>query len=204
MQSKFLALCAVAVLVANPGSAQAQVGNGGATYSDVNNKNQWSEFMPKFVKATLVSIEAQGRLLTAVGMNPQAVALDNQAKDLSRTTPANLIEDLMTARTANSKMLRAKVAAGGINLDAAAKQQFGEGIDFLARAIKQYDEMSEDLPGLKLQMRGAGEKARNGLFVAKSISGYTKEAREELAVALAFATANNIPYPSESSAALKP
>ncbi|MFL6659552.1 MAG: hypothetical protein ACJ8GW_15850 [Massilia sp.] len=204
MQSKFLALCAVAVLVANPGSAQAQVGNGGATYSDVNNKNQWSEFMPKFVTATLVSIEAQGRLMTAVGLSAQATALDNQAKDLSRTTPANLIEDLMTARSANSKMLRAKVAAGGINLDAATKQQFGEGIDFLARAIKQYDELSEDLPGLKLQMRGAGEKARNGLFVAKSITGYVKEAREELAVALAFATANNIPYPAESSAVLKP
>ena len=204
MQKNFLAVCAVAALFAHSGLVQAQVGNGGATYSDVNNKNQWAEFMPKFVDATGESIAAQARLLMSVGMGEQANALAAQAKDFSRAATPGMVEQLMTSRERTSQALAGKLAGGGMTLDAAAKQQFGEGIDALARAIRQYDDISVDLPGTKQQLRGAGEKARTGLFVAKSLPGYIKEAKQELAAAVKFAGANGILVAPDVSALLAP
>lgn len=203
MQNKFFAVCAVAAIFATPGLALAQVGNGGATYSDVNNKNQSADFMPKFVDATGESIAAQARLLVAVGMSEQATALAAQAKDFSRAATPGMVEQLMASRSRTSAALGAKLA-GGVTLDAAAKQQFGEGIDALSRAIKQYNDISTDLPGLKQQLRGAGEKARTALFVAKSLPGYVKDAKQELAAAVTFARGNSIPVVPEASALLAP
>ena len=204
MQKKFLAGCAIAALVAHSCLVQAQVGNGGATYSDVNNKNQWAEFMPKFVDATGESIAAQARLLISVGMSEQANALAAQAKEFSRVATPGMVEQLMASRERTSQALAAKLAAGGMTLDAAAKQQFGEGIDALARAIRLYNDMSTDLPGTKQQLRGAGEKARTGLFVAKSLPSYVKEAKQELAAAVKFAGANGVPVGPEVNALLAP
>jgi hypothetical protein len=201
MQNKFLALCAVAAVFATPGLAHAQVGNGGATYSDVTNKNQWSEFMPKFVDATRDSIAAQARLLAALGMSEQATDLAAQAKEFSRAATPGMVEQLMASRSRTSAALSAKLA-GAVTLDAAAKQQFSEGIDFLARAIKQYDDIGTDLPGMKQQLRGAGEKARTALFVAKSLPSYVKDAKQELAAAATFARANGIPVVPEAAALL--
>ena len=203
MQNRFLAVCAVAAVFASSGLVHAQVGNGGATYADVNNKNQSADFMPTFVDATGESIAAQARLLGAVGMGEQAAAMAAQARELSSAATPGMVEQLMASRARTSGALSARLGAGA-TLDAAARQQFGEGIDALARAIKQYNDISTDLPGLKQQLRGAGQKARTALFVAKSLPGYVKDAKQELAAAVAFARANSIPVAPEASALLAP
>jgi hypothetical protein len=204
MQNKFLALCAVAALFAQPGLAQAQVGNGGATYSDVNGKNQWADFMPKFVEASGESIAAQARLLYAVGMSDQANALAVQAKEMSRLATPGMVEQLMASRKNVSTALMSKMAAGGMNLLPGARVDFAEGIDALARSIKLYEAMSTDLPGVKATLRGAGEKARTGLFVAKALPGYVGEAKQELAAAVAFARANAITVGADAAAIVAP
>lgn len=200
MQNKFLALCAVAALFAQPGLAQAQVGNGGATYSDVNGKNQWADFMPKFVDATGESIAAQARLLYAVGLSAKANELATQAKEMSRLATPGMVEQLMASRKNVSAILVAKLAAGGMTLEPGPRQDFTDGIDALARAIKQYEAMSTDLAGTKATLRGAGEKARTGLFVAKSLPTYVADARQELAAAVNFARANQIPFGADAAA----
>lgn len=204
MQKKFLALCAVAALFANPGMVQAQVGNGGATYADVTNKNQWSDLMPKFVDATGESIAAQAHLLFAVGLSAQAAPIAAQAKEMSRDATPGMVEQLMATRKSVSSNLSAKLAAGGLTLQPAAQQDFSAGIDSLARAIKQYEDMSTDLPGLKAALRGAGAKARTGLFVAKSLPTYVSDAKQELAAAVKFARANQIAVGADASAMVAP
>jgi hypothetical protein len=204
MQNKFLALCAVAAIFANPGIAQAQVGNGGATYADVTNKSAWSDFTPKFVTATLDAMAAQASMMTALGMTEQAASVTAQAKELTRDTPPGTVETIMATRTSAAQALAAKLAGAGVTFDAAKKPQFGADIDALARTIKLYEEISADLPWLKAQLRGAGAKGRTGLFVAKSIPNYTRDLKAELATAVAFARANEIQFAPEVNALLAP
>lgn len=202
MQNKFLALCAVAAIFANPGIAQAQVGNGGATYSDVNGKNAWADFTPRFVTATLDAMTAQASMMTALGLGDQAAIVSAQAKDLSRDTPPGMVDAIMSARLKAAQALSAKLATPGVTLDDAKKGQFGADVDALARSIKLYEEISTDLPWMKTQLRGAGAKGRTGLFVAKSIPDYTRDMKVELAAAVGFAKTNKIEFAPEVNALL--
>ncbi|MES2318729.1 MAG: hypothetical protein V4631_14715 [Pseudomonadota bacterium] len=204
MQNKFLALCAVAALAANPGLVQAQVGNGGATYSEVNNKTSLADFMPKFISASRIAIAAQASMDTTVGMADQANALTAQASEMKLDSAPGIVEKVMDARAADALALNAKLASAGLTIDAAKKPQFTADIEDLARSIKQFEELSSDLPYMKTQLRGAGAKGRTGLFVAKSLPGYSKEMKAQLAAAVAFARANAIPFAPEVNAALAP
>lgn len=197
MQKKLLAVCAAAALFATPGITLAQVGNGGATYSDVTNKNAWAEFTPRFVTATLNAMAAQASMMSTLGMNEPAASVTAQAKDLSRDTPPGMVESIMAARGKAAQALSAKLGTAGVTIDAAKKAQFGADIDAVALAIKEYRELSTDLPYMKTQLRGAGAKGRTGLFVAKSIPDYTSALKAELAGAVAFAKANEIAYAPE-------
>lgn len=197
MQKKLLAVCAAAALFATPGITLAQVGNGGATYSDVTNKNAWADFTPRFVTATLNAMAAQASMMSTLGMNEPAASVTAQAKDLSRDTPPGMVESIMAARGKAAQALSAKLGTAGVTIDAAKKAQFGADIDAVALAIKEYRELSTDLPYMKTQLRGAGAKGRTGLFVAKSIPDYTSALKAELAGAVAFAKANEIAYAPE-------
>ena len=198
MQKKFLAVCSVVALFATPGVTLAQaVGNGGATYSDVTNKNAWADFTPRFVTATLNAMAAQASMLGMLGMNEPAASVTAQAKDLSRNTPPGMVESIMAERSKAAQALSAKLATAGATIDATKKAQFGADIDAMALALKEYRELSIDLPYLKTQLRGAGAKGRTGLFIAKSIPDYADAMKAELAGAVAFAKTNNIAYAPE-------
>ncbi len=197
MQKKLFAVCAAAALFATPGITLAQVGNGGATYSDVTNKNAWADFTPRFVTATLNVMAAQASMMSALGMDEPAASVTAQAKDLSRDTPPGMVESIMAARAKAAQAFSAKLGSAGVTIDAAKKAQFGADIDAVALALKEYRELSTDLPYMKTQLRGAGAKGRTGLFVAKSIPDYASALKAELAGAVAFAKANAIGYAPE-------
>jgi hypothetical protein len=201
MQNKFLALCAVAAIFANPGIARAQQGSGTIQF-DATSRNAWSDFTPRFVTASLDAIGAQASMMTALGLNEQAASVTAEAKALSRDTAPGTIETIMAARASAALALAAKMATAGQALADVKKSQFGADIDALARAVKQYEEISTDLPYLKVQLRGAGAKGRTGLFVAKSMPNYIRDLKQELAGAVAFAKANNIAYAPEVNALL--
>jgi hypothetical protein len=198
MQKKFLALCAVAALFATPGITLAQaVGNGGATYSDVTNKNAWADFTPRFVTATLNAMAAQSSMLTTLGMPEPAATLTAQAKDLSRDTPPGMVESIMAARSKAAQGLTTRLGTAGLTIDPARHAQFGADIDAMALALKEYREIGTDLPYTKTQLRGAGAKGRTGLFIAKSLPDYMRDLKAELAAAVAVAKAGNIAYAPE-------
>lgn len=194
MRNKFFAACALAALIAQPVIAHAQ----GAAIT------RWNDLMPRFVDASNEAVAAEARLLGTAGLREQVAAIDAQARVMSREATPGMVEQLMAARSSAALALAAKLASPGLTLDSAAKQQFGDGIDGLARAIKQYEAMSTDLPALKQLMRDAGAKARTGLFVAKSLPDYVRDAKQELGAAVKFARANNIAFATEVNAMVAP
>ncbi|MES2018422.1 MAG: hypothetical protein V4484_18190 [Pseudomonadota bacterium] len=194
MRKQFFLICALAAFIAQPGISQAQSGP----------VTRASDLMPRFVDVNNEAVAAEARLLLAAGIGEQVAAIDLQAKAMSREATAGMVEQLMAARKGAALALAAKLATPGLTLDSAARQQFGIGIDGLARAIKQWEEMSADMPGLKQMMRDGGIKTRNGLYVAKSLPDYLRDARQELAAAVTFARANKIDFASEVNAMVAP
>jgi hypothetical protein len=194
MRKQFLLLCALAALFIQPGIAQEQSGP----------ITRASDLMPRFIDVNNEAMAAEARLLIAAGIGEQVAAIDVQAKAITRDATAGMVEQLMAARKSAALALAAKLAAPGLVLDSTAKQQFGEGIDRLARALKQFQEMGADMPGLKQMMRDGGLKVRTGLFVAKSLPDYVRDTKQELTAAVQFARTNNIAFATEVNAMVAP
>lgn len=194
MQAKFLTLCVAAAMLAAPGVSYAQLGNGGAAYSEITGAGRWFQTMPKFVDAAHDSINANANLLTAVGMPEQAATLLSRAKELNPDATPGTVEEIMAMRSTAAAALAPKLTQTGVVLDDNAKMLVAKSIDAMARAVSQINALSSDLPSLKKMMRDAGTKARTGFFVAKSLSNYRKDMKAELAAAIAFAKANDVRY----------
>lgn len=201
MQAKFLILCIAAAMMAAPPVAQAQVGNGGATYADVTGAGKWFEVMPKFVDAAHDSINANANMLTALGMSDQAAKVLSRAKELTPDSTPGTVEEIMAMRSAAAAALAPRLSQTGVVLDDNAKMLVAKSVDAMARAVTQVTAMSGDLPGLKKMMRDAGTKARTGFFVAKSMSQYRDDMKAELKAVIAFAKANNVPYAPDADLA---
>lgn len=198
MQAKMLTLCIAAAIFAVPGLSHAQLGNGGAAYSEVTGASKWFEVMPRFVDAAQDALTADSNMLAALGMNAEAATVVSRAAEMKSDATPGTVEDIMAMHTAAAAALTPKLAATGVALSDSAKVQFSKGIDGLARGIMQIDAMSGDLPGLKKMMRDAGTKARTGFFVAKSLGQYRKDMKQQLRDAIAFARANGIVFPPEA------
>lgn len=196
MRNKILVVLALAALIGIAGLAEAQAQNGRVA--------AWYELMPKFVDATNGAMTAEARLSSALGLAAQAESVTTAAKNLNAGSSPGTVEQVMATRSAVAQAIAAKLATPGLALDGAAKAQFSDGIDGLARSFKQYEDMSGDLPLLKQVMRNAGDKGRTGLFVAKSMADYKRDAKQELAAAVVFARANSVPYAAEVDAMVAP
>lgn len=198
MQVKFLALCVAAAMFALPAVSQAQVGNGGAAYSDVTGAGKWFEVMPRFVNAAQDALMADSNMLAALGLKAEAAVVMSRAAEMKSDATPGTVEEIMAMHANAQTTLTPKLAATGVALSDEAKVQFSKGIDGLARGISQIDAMSGDLPGLKKMMRDAGNKARTGFFVSKSLAQYRKDMKQQLRDAITFARANSVVFPPEA------
>lgn len=203
MQIKFLTLCVAASMFAMPAVSHAQVGNGGAAYSEVNGASKWFEVMPRFVDAAQDTLTADSNMLAALGMPAEAAAVVSRAAEMKSDATPGTVEEIMAMHATAVAALTPKLGATGVVLSDSAKAQFSKGIDGLARGLGQIDALSGDLPGLKKMMRDAGTKARTGFFVAKSLGQYRKDMKQQLRDAIAFARANGIVFPPEAEALTK-
>jgi hypothetical protein len=198
MQVKFVTLCIAAALCAAPAVSHAQLGNGGATYSEVTGATKWSQVMPMFVDAAQDVLTADSNMLAALGLNAEAAVVVSRSAEMKFDATPGTVEEIMAMHTTAATTLAPKLAGAGVALSDSAKAQFSKGIDGLARGVGQIDAMSGDLPGLKKMMRDAGAKARTGSFVAKSLGQYRKDMKQQLRDAIAFARANGIVFPPEA------
>lgn len=198
MHPKLLTLCVAAAIFAVPVASHAQLGNGGGTYADVTGVSKWIDVMPRFVDAAQDALAADANLLAALGMPEQAAVVVSRSKEMTVDATAGTVEEIMAQHSAAVALLAPKLAASGVTLSEAGKEQLSKGIDGLARALVQIDALSTDLPALKKLMRDSGAKARTGYFVSKSLGQYRADMKQELRAAIAFAKANSVPFPPDA------
>lgn len=196
----YAALAAAALLLACT-TASAQVGNGGGTYAGVDKANpQPARIVSQFVDTAQVLLAADATLLTALGAKDQADKVSADARALTPESSRSQLESAIKAQTDGGQAIEQKLG-GKVELDDAARSQFGGGVSELARGLVQYSAMSADLVDLKKYVKPTGGAASSALYLSKALPGSSKEVAQTLKAAVAYARANNIPVSAEATAA---
>ena len=145
MHPKLLTLCVAAAIFAVPVASHAQLGNGGGTYADVTGVSKWIDVMPRFVDAAQDALAADANLLAALGMPEQAAVVVSRSKEMTVDATAGTVEEIMAQHSAAVALLAPKLAASGVTLSEAGKEQLSKGIDGLARALVQKKQVCASL-----------------------------------------------------------
>jgi hypothetical protein len=176
------------------GSACAQLGNGGATYSDVMTSGDKSgDMMRKFVAVTQNTLTAEAAMLAAIGEAGDADMAMAQMKNLNADSNVEVSEAVLAAQTKTGAALERGLADKKVVFDEAGKRQFGDAMLALAKSVQEYASLTKELPSLKQALKNAGNKARVSYYASKTVSGSLGEMRQTLKAAAAFARANAIP-----------
>ncbi|HEU4372545.1 MAG TPA: hypothetical protein VFS02_03595 [Telluria sp.] len=181
------------MLVCAMGSAYAQLGNGGATYSDVMTSGDKSrEMMGKFVAVTRDTLTAEATMLAAIGQAGDADLAMAQLKTVGPDMNVEASETVLAAQTKTGAALERGLAGKQVAFDAAGKRQFGDAMLVLAKSVHEYASLSSELPSLKQALKNSGNKARVSYYASKTVAGSLAEMRQTLRAAAAFARANGI------------
>lgn len=180
-------------LVCAMGSAYAQMGNGGATYSDVmTSADKSGDLMRKFVAVTQSTTTAEATMLAAIGQASDADLAMGQMKNVSAEMNVEVTETVLAAQTKTGAALERGLADKKAAFDEAGKRQFGDAMLALAKAVQEYAALSKELPSLKQALKNAGNKARVSYYASKTVAGSLGEMRQTLKAAAVFARANAI------------
>ena len=190
-------------LVCAMGSACAQLGNGGATYSGMmNSKDQAGDLMGKFVAVTQNTLSADASMLAAIGQAGDADKAIAQTKKLGPDLNVEVTEGVLAVQTQSSVALQRGLSDKKIAFDEAGKRQFSDAMQTLAKSIQEYASLTKELPSVKQALKMVGNKARVAYYASKTIPGSLAEMRQTLKAAAAFAGANAIPVGAEVEQAL--
>lgn len=201
MKSSYVKAISGIALVLASGIASAQLGGfakslgvggsgGGATAEQI---------VAKYVGGTQSVMRADANMLAAVGLKDEAEKAAVQAKNLTEGATKNSLEEAAAVQTASSKALEEKLSGKKIEMDAASKKQFADGLVDLAKGVVQYVGMSKDVSGFKPSAASLGNAAGSALYVAKGLPDSIKGLGHTLKTAIDFAKANNIPVPKEAN-----
>jgi hypothetical protein len=202
MKSSYVKAIAGVTLVLVSGIASAQLGGlgkslgigggsgGGATAEQI---------VAKYVGGAQSVMRADANMLAAVGLKDEAEKASVQAKNLTEGATKNSLEEAHAVQTASSKALEEKLSGKKIEMDAASKKQFADGLVDLAKGVVLYVGMSKDVSGFKPSVSSVGNAAGSALYVAKGLPDSIKNLGHTLKMAIDFAKANNIPVPKEAN-----
>lgn len=176
------------------GSACAQLGNGGATYSDVMTSGDKSgDMMRKFVAVTQGTLSAEAAMLAAIGQTADADLAMAQVKNVGTEMNVEVTETVLAAQSKTGAALERGLADKKVAFDEAAKRQFGDAMVALAKSVQEYAGLTKELPALKQALKNAGNPARVSYYASKTVAGSLGEMRQTLKAAAAFARANAVP-----------
>jgi hypothetical protein len=184
-------------------SAFAQLGNGGATYSDVMSSSDKSgDLMRTFVAVTQSTMAADATMLAAIGQAGDADKAIAQLKKLTADANIETTEAVLAAQTQAGVALERGLAGKQVVFDEAGKRQFGDAMLALAKSIQEYAALTKQLPALKQSLKMAGTPARVSYYASKTVAGSLGEMRQALKAAAAFARANAIAVGADVEQAL--
>jgi hypothetical protein len=134
-----------------------------------------------------------------VGLKDEAEKASVQAKNLTEGATKNSLEEASAVQTASSKALEQQLSGKKVEMDAASKKQFGDGVLELSKGVIQYVGMTKDVAGFKPSVTSLGNSAGSAIYVAKSLPDSIKNLGHTLKMAIDFSKANNIPVPKEAT-----
>lgn len=202
MKSTYVKAIAGIAMAMIAGAASAQLGGltkalniGGSSGGSVTAE----QIVAKYVGGAQSVMRADANMLAAVGLKDEAEKASVQAKNLTEGATKGALEEAAAVRTANSEALERSLNGKKIEMDAASKKQFANGVGDLARGVIQYIDMSKDVGSFKPGMSSIGAAAGSALFVAKNLPDSIKNLGRSLKTAVDFSKANNIPVPKEAT-----
>ncbi|MBV6320703.1 hypothetical protein [Duganella violaceipulchra] len=201
MKSSYVKAIAAVAMVMVAGAASAQlgsltkslnIGTGGGSASA-------EQIVAKYVGGTQSVMRADANMLAAVGLKDEAEKASVQAKNLTEGATKGSLEEAAAVRTSSSEALERTLNGKKIEMDAASKKQFANGVGDLAKGVIQYVDMSKDVSGFKPGMSSFGAAAGSAIFVAKNLPDSIKNLGRTLKTVVDFSKANNIPVPKEAT-----
>ncbi|MES2263479.1 MAG: hypothetical protein V4724_33585 [Pseudomonadota bacterium] len=192
------ALAGAASILAS-GAAYAQLGNGGATFSDVEHlSGNGADVVARYVGLAQGVMNAESTLLAAVNLKAAADKAANQGKGLTPDATRGTLESAIKVQVESGQILEQQLGGKAAELNEANKKQFGDGVRELARGVTEYAGMSKDLTGLKKTLKPTGGTATSALYLSKTLPETVKELTHTLKSAIDYSKANNIPVPQEA------
>ena len=199
--SKLLKMVLMIGAVSVTSLAQAQFsnpfgggGSGSAPSADSIVKN--------YIEGAKNVLEAQGKLLHAIGKKEEAAKAELEAKNMTEGATKQNLEAAMTTQTESSKLIEDSLSAKGIVLDAGAKIIYAEGLGFMGRGITKYVALASSLKNFKPSVTSFGAAAQSAVYIAQSLPGNMSAFSSTLSAAINFANEQGVPIHPDATAAL--
>ena len=193
MQRQLLAALATAIVLgASPVTLAADEAK--LTFAEMSLKERQEALLGSFLTANQGALDAEARVMLAVGMKPEADKNLAQALALVPEVTSGQMEETLQSRTAANAALANKLSVGGLTLNDAQKNEVTLGIEGMALSVKQFGDMMTDFPELKKALRDGGLKRKKALYASRFLPQSLADSKQSLAATVAFARANNIPF----------
>jgi hypothetical protein len=196
--TKFVAGAAIFAIAT---ASYAQLGNLTSALSGGSSGGSVSadQIVKKYVGGSKSVLNADSKMLEAVGLKDEAAVAALQAKNLTEGATKDSLEEATKVQTASSKALEDKLKDKNTKLDADGKKKFSEGLGELGKGVIQYAGAITDVKGFKPSLTSIGGAASSALFIGKSLPDTMTNLGKSLMKAIEFAKANDIPVPKEAT-----
>ena len=168
-------------------------GSGSAPSADSIVKN--------YIEGAQNVLQAQGKLLNAIGKKEEAAKAELQAKNLTEGATKQTIEDAAKTQTESSKAIEDSLNAKGIVLDAAAKITYAEGLGFMGRGVTKYVALVSALKNFKPSVTSLGAAAQSAVYIAQSLPVNMSNFSSTLSAAIAFGKEQGVSIPKDATSA---
>lgn len=155
-----------------------------------------------YVEGAKAVLQAQGKLLAAIGKKGEAAASDLQATNLTEGATKQNLEDSVKTQTENSKLIEESLKTKGTVLDAAAKVIYAQGLGYFGKGVVKYIALAKDLKNFKPSVTAIGGAAQGALYVAQSLPGNMGSFQSTLSSAIDFGKSQGVEIPADATAAL--
>jgi hypothetical protein len=157
------------------------------------------QIVSKYVAGSRNVMQADAKMLEAVGLKDEAAKAALQAKNLTEGATKDSLEEANKVQTENSKALEEKLTGQKVAMDANSKKLFAAGVQDLASGVILYVGMSKDAAGFKPSVTSLGASTLTAVYAVKTLPGSIKNLASTLKMVMKFSKANDIPVPREAN-----
>jgi len=189
---------ALALAVTGPAHAQlgGLLGGGGGGASP-------ESIVTTYVAGAKLVLNAQERLLSAIGRKEEAARAALNAQNLTTGATKQDLEDAAKTQTENSKILEEGLKAKETALDAESKVVYAQGLASLGGGVGKYVGLVPQLKNFKPGITSIGNAALGAVYVAQTLPSNVTSLQSTLSAAIDFGKNQGVEIPADATAALK-